>query len=105
MTILADKGVEKALKSGGLSIVENEPMEQTRLRYKEWLHHLTDYAQRHESLQRYSKICNTLLHKEATEKTSKFSWKQGLDRALDKLQDVFSITVLTRESLPHFFAL
>ncbi|CAO3669984.1 unnamed protein product [Umbelopsis ramanniana] len=38
MTILKDKGVEKAIKSGGLSILENEPMEKTRLRYKEWLH-------------------------------------------------------------------
>jgi hypothetical protein len=38
MAILADKGVEKALKSGDLPTVENEAMEQTRLRYKELRH-------------------------------------------------------------------
>jgi hypothetical protein len=38
MAILADKGVEKALKSGDLPTVENEAIEQNRLRYKEWRH-------------------------------------------------------------------
>jgi hypothetical protein len=40
---------------------------------------VTDYAQRHEPLSRSSKIYNTLLNKEATEKTSKFSWKNNGD--------------------------
>ncbi|CAO3666175.1 unnamed protein product [Umbelopsis vinacea] len=45
------------------------PLKQLRRSTKE----VTDYAQRHEPLSRSSKIYNTLLNKEATEKTSKFS--------------------------------
>ena len=203
MTILADRAVEKALKSGGLSIVENEPMERTRLRYKEWLHqqwlrksfhaeaevftccdcgqvfNKKLQAKNQIKVDGHSSRCrggnksltlgwsmvrgdwssdfpknnifhlflstlppNTGInmfqisaafasyvriyeeHPQSKELSASFqevfgaiesfqkgsgtkqgrditAFKQGLERALDKLQDIFSITVLTRESLPR----